>query len=221
MADDGWTLVYEGFEPTQEGLREALCTLGNGYFATRAAAEEVEADGIHYPGTYLAGGYNRLATDIAGRTIENEDLVKPCNWLPLTFRPESGGWLNLRRVEVLDAFRASSRKALIRMDEGLTALNAVKELMADRGRPRDNLYEVALWEDLVTVQGDEVFYADMVDNQAIVVPETIDAIRALADRERDVTASMVETDAALGIHSPCCDRPAFERNSAETRPGPP
>ncbi|MGE0333940.1 MAG: type II glyceraldehyde-3-phosphate dehydrogenase [Gammaproteobacteria bacterium] len=101
--------------------------------------------------------------------------------------------------EVLDAFRKSSRIALIRMDDGLTALNAVKELMADLGRPRDNLYEVALWEDLVTVQGDEVFYAYMVDNQAIVIPETIDAIRALTGLERDPIASMTKTNAALGI----------------------
>nr|BFE79352.1 hypothetical protein GCM10020093_019530 [Planobispora longispora] len=30
-----WTLAYEGFDPAGEGLSEALCTLGNGYFATR------------------------------------------------------------------------------------------------------------------------------------------------------------------------------------------
>jgi glyceraldehyde-3-phosphate dehydrogenase (NAD(P)) len=47
--------------------------------------------------------------------------------------------------EVLDAFRRSSRIALIRMDDGLVALNRVKELMTDLGRPHDNLYEVALW----------------------------------------------------------------------------
>ena len=51
------------------------------------------------------------------------------------------------KEEVLDAFAAPSRIALIRMDAGLTALNAVKELMADLGRPHDNLYEVALWSD--------------------------------------------------------------------------
>ncbi|MET4698943.1 trehalose/maltose hydrolase-like predicted phosphorylase [Constrictibacter sp. MBR-5] len=96
-----WTLSYEGFEPAQEGLREALCTLGNGYFAARGAAEEAEADDTHYPGTYLAGGYNRLATEVAGRVIENEDLVNLPNWLPLTFRPEGGDWLNLLAVEVL------------------------------------------------------------------------------------------------------------------------
>lgn len=102
MAESGWKLVYEGFEPAQEGLREALCTLGNGYFATRGAAEVAEADDTHYPGTYLAGGYNRLETDIAGRVVENEDLVNLPNWLPLTFRPQGGDWLNLRRVEILD-----------------------------------------------------------------------------------------------------------------------
>jgi len=55
--------------------------------------------------------------------------------------------------EVLDAFRASSRIALIRTSDGLVALNTVKELMADRGRPHDNLYEVALWADMLRVQG--------------------------------------------------------------------
>jgi alpha,alpha-trehalase len=97
-----WTLVYEGFEPAREGLREALCTLGNGYFATRGAAAEAVADDIHYPGTYLAGGYNRLQTEMAGRTIENEDLVNLPNWLALTFRIEDGAWFDLMSVELLD-----------------------------------------------------------------------------------------------------------------------
>jgi len=101
--------------------------------------------------------------------------------------------------EVLSAFRASSRIALIRMSDGLDALNAVKEMMADMGRPHDNLYEVALWQDMLTVQGDELFYAYMVDNQAIVIPETIDAIRALTGLASEATASMALTDMALGI----------------------
>ena len=101
--------------------------------------------------------------------------------------------------EVLGALRASSRIAFIRMADGLVALNSVKELMADLGRPHDNLYEVAVWEDMLTVQGDEAFYAYMVDNQAIVIPETIDAIRALAEIEPDGAASIEKTNEALGI----------------------
>lgn len=103
------------------------------------------------------------------------------------------------REEILAAFRSSPRVALMRMGDGLSALNSIKELMADLGRPHDNLYEVALWEDLVTVQDNEVFYAYMVDNQAIVIPETIDAIRALTGIERDAAASIAKTNASLGI----------------------
>lgn len=103
--------------------------------------------------------------------------------------------------EILDAFRASSRISLIRTDDGLTAINAVKELMADLGRPHDSLYEVALWEDMLKVQGDELFYAYMVDNQAIVIPETIDAIRALTGIESDADLSIGKTNASLGIGS--------------------
>ena len=83
---NGWSLTYEGFLPTEEGLREALCTLGNGVFATRGAAPEAVADEVHYPGTYAAGVYDRLRTEIGGRSIENEDLVNLPNWLVLTFR---------------------------------------------------------------------------------------------------------------------------------------
>lgn len=97
----GWSLVYEGYEPEQEGLREALCTLGNGYFAVRGAAPESRADDIHYPGTYLAGGYNRLKTEIAGREIENEDLVNLPNWLPLSFQIDDGEWFRIDDVEML------------------------------------------------------------------------------------------------------------------------
>ena len=101
--------------------------------------------------------------------------------------------------EVLDAFRGSTRIAPIRMDDGLTALNAVKELMADLGRPHDNLYEVALWADMLKVEGTELFYAYMVDNQAIVIPETIDAIRALTEAEAEASVSIERTNEALGI----------------------
>ncbi len=85
-----WTLTYEGFDPADEGLREALCTVGNGYFATRGAAPEKAAGDVHYPGTYVAGLYNRLGTEMGGRIIENEDLVNVPNWLPLEFRIDDG-----------------------------------------------------------------------------------------------------------------------------------
>ena len=97
-----WTLSYEGYDPKFEGLRETLCTLGNGYMASRGAAANALADDTHYPGTYLAGGYNRLTTEVAGHEVENEDLVNIPNWLPLVFRIDDGPWLRPQEVEVQD-----------------------------------------------------------------------------------------------------------------------
>lgn len=96
-----WNLVYDGFDPDQEGLRESLCALGKGYLVTRGAAPESAADDVHYPGTYLAGGYNRLKTEIAGRVVENEDLVNLPNWLSLSFRIGDDDWFDLRKVEII------------------------------------------------------------------------------------------------------------------------
>ena len=100
-SSSAWTLAYEGFDPAREGIRESLCTLGNGYFATRGAAIWAHADDVHYPGTYLAGGYNRLRTHVVGRWVENEDLVNFPNWLALEFCIAEGDWFDARKVRLL------------------------------------------------------------------------------------------------------------------------
>ncbi|SDY48864.1 glycoside hydrolase family 65 protein [Citreimonas salinaria] len=97
-----WQLKYSGYDPGSEGLRETLCALGNGYIVSRAAAPNAVADDAHYPGTYLAGGYDRLTSEIADHRIENEDLVNIPNWLPLTIRAEGGDWLRPDDVGYLD-----------------------------------------------------------------------------------------------------------------------
>lgn len=89
-----WSLNFTDLDPRGEPLREALCALGNGYIVTRGAAAERPAGGGHYPGTYLAGGYDRLVSEVADREVENEDLVNWPDWLPLTFRPGDGCWLD-------------------------------------------------------------------------------------------------------------------------------
>jgi len=76
-------LVYERFIAEDEGLREALTSTGNGYFCTRGAAEWEDAHGVHYPGTYAHGAYNRETTILGGRPVLNEDLVNLPNWLVL------------------------------------------------------------------------------------------------------------------------------------------
>ncbi|MDG2432394.1 type II glyceraldehyde-3-phosphate dehydrogenase [Flavobacterium sp.] len=103
------------------------------------------------------------------------------------------------KEEVLEAFKKSSRIKLIHYDQGLVSNNTIKEMFLDMGRPWGDMYEVALWEDMLKVVGDELFYAYVVDNQAIVIPETIDAIRALTGIEMDADKSIAKTNESLGI----------------------
>ncbi|GAA0922598.1 glycoside hydrolase family 65 protein [Pseudonocardia zijingensis] len=98
---DTWTLEFDILDPAGEGRREALCTLGNGRFATRGAAPESRADDVHRPGTYAAGVYNRLRDEIAGRVVENESMVNLPNWLDLRFGV-GDGWTDLSAVRVLE-----------------------------------------------------------------------------------------------------------------------
>jgi glyceraldehyde-3-phosphate dehydrogenase (NAD(P)) len=104
------------------------------------------------------------------------------------------------KEEVLNAFKTSSRIKLIHYDQGLVSNNTIKEMFLDMGRPWGDMYEVALWEDMLKVVGDELFYAYVVDNQAIVIPETIDAIRALTGIETDGQKSISKTNKSLGIN---------------------
>jgi len=94
-------LGYDGFDPGMEGLREALTSTGNGYLCTRGAAEWEDADGVHYPGTYAHGGYNRETTILGGLPVLNEDLVNLPNWLVLKLRIEGEDVIRLNDVELV------------------------------------------------------------------------------------------------------------------------
>ncbi len=87
-------LRYEHFVAEHERRREVLCALGNGVFVTRGSSPWAHDDGVHYPATYLAGGYNRAVSVVGDRDVENEDLVNLANWWPIGLRircdPDAG-----------------------------------------------------------------------------------------------------------------------------------
>ncbi|QCQ91137.1 glycoside hydrolase family 65 protein [Rhodococcus sp. SGAir0479] len=89
-----WLLMFTGFDPVHEGTREALSTLANGYMSARGALSESRADGVHYPGVYVAGCYNRLTSRVDGMRHEDESLVNLPNWTAVTFRGEGGDWFS-------------------------------------------------------------------------------------------------------------------------------
>lgn len=103
------------------------------------------------------------------------------------------------RDELLEALLHEPRVAFVRAGEGLGSLNAVIELMRDLRRPRGDMWEVAVWEDALASDGRELYLTYQVHNESIVIPETIDAIRALTGLEADGARSIERTDRALGV----------------------
>ena len=159
---NNWILRFEGWNPAEQGHREALCTLGNGIFATRGAAEEVPENKYNYPGTYLAGAYNRATSKIAGRDIENEDLVNWPNWLYLTFKHQDGQWFDLEDTEVLEYIQELNIKegSLLRKMKFRDKDGRITSLITHRVVSMNNPHEAAVkwvlipenWSGIITVR---------------------------------------------------------------------
>ncbi|NIW37894.1 MAG: type II glyceraldehyde-3-phosphate dehydrogenase [Gemmatimonadetes bacterium] len=101
--------------------------------------------------------------------------------------------------ELRDALWDAPRIAFVRAGDGIVALNSVSELMRDLDRPRGDMWEVAVWEDALAADEREVYLSYQVHNEAIVIPETVDCIRALTGIEKNASKSIARTDAALGV----------------------
>ncbi|RJN32478.1 beta-phosphoglucomutase family hydrolase [Nesterenkonia natronophila] len=100
--DPNWVLTYDSFEPREEPTREVLCHMANGYWGTRASYPGTSADATHYPGNYIAGVFNRLKTDIMGKTVETEHMVNIPDWTFVQITPEAGNPLLPGSPELLD-----------------------------------------------------------------------------------------------------------------------
>ncbi len=105
MEQNSNRLIYHDYDTTKERSREALLTVGNGFFGTRGAMEETSTNNINYPGTYIAGLYNRLITPVAGRDVENEDFVNAPNWLPVSFKIDDEAWFDPNQAKITEINR--------------------------------------------------------------------------------------------------------------------
>ncbi|WP_120006589.1 beta-phosphoglucomutase family hydrolase [Nesterenkonia muleiensis] len=100
--DPNWVLSYDFFDPAEEPTREVLCHMANGYWGTRGSYPGASADATHYPGSYMAGVFNRLHTDLMGKTVETEHMVNIPDWTFVQITPEAGTPLLPGSPELLD-----------------------------------------------------------------------------------------------------------------------
>lgn len=157
-----WVLTYEGSDPAHESHREALTTLANGYLGTRGAAPESHADGVHYPGTYLAGIYNRLTSIVDEREVEDEHLVNQPNWLMVDLRTARGAWWSHGGLECLDERRdldmregTLTRRVLL-VDASNRRLRVLQRRLVSMARPHLAALQTTVvadnWEGQLTVR---------------------------------------------------------------------
>ncbi|WP_457614080.1 type II glyceraldehyde-3-phosphate dehydrogenase [Methanopyrus sp.] len=101
--------------------------------------------------------------------------------------------------DVIDAFEEARRIWVVPHGEGLGSTAELIELGRDLGRKRYDLYEILVWEESINVEDGVLYYMQAVHQEADVVPENVDAIRAMTGLEEDPEASMNLTDSTLGI----------------------
>ena len=101
--------------------------------------------------------------------------------------------------EVIDALDKRSRVLLVDANEGLTSTAELMEYAKELGRTRSDLYEIPVWRESINVVGNELFYMQAVHQESDVVPENVDAIRALCEMEKDNEKSIAKTNKAMGI----------------------
>jgi len=104
---------------------------------------------------------------------------------------------SVSREDVIRALEETPRIVLLRADLASSTAE-VRELARDLGRCGD-IYEVIVWPESLWVRGDEAGIAYMVHQEAIVVPENIDAIRAVTGIVSNGTQSIRLTDKTLSI----------------------
>ena len=131
---EAWSIAYHEYDITKEKSRESLLTVGNGYFGTRGAMEEVSADEKHYPGTYIAGLYNRLKSPVGDREVENEDFVNIPNWTHIQFKIDDSKWWDYKTAKFSEYTKSLCLKTGVFSKELVVDLADGKQIRIESSR---------------------------------------------------------------------------------------
>jgi glyceraldehyde-3-phosphate dehydrogenase (NAD(P)) len=105
----------------------------------------------------------------------------------------------------------------MRLEGGNLITAALRSRFA--GRPRGDRPELVVLKDSIATRGDQLFLSAVIHMESIIVPETVDCVRAISTTGLDQAACMRRTDQALSIAKParCYERRLCGRPTAVTR----
>jgi glyceraldehyde-3-phosphate dehydrogenase (NAD(P)) len=101
--------------------------------------------------------------------------------------------------DALEFFGEHPRIRLVSIDEGFLGNASLFRYARDLGNPRGDMYEIALWTDTVVKSGKDLMFAINIPQEAVVIPESIDAVRACTGLQRDRIAGTNKTNEYLQI----------------------
>jgi len=97
------------------------------------------------------------------------------------------------------------RVVVVPGEASIAGCAGLRELARDAGRPRGDLPENGIWDESITVDGRNLYCFQGIHQESIVVPENVDAIRAL-DGDTDAETSMERTNSTLELGLDLADR---------------
>ena len=103
---------------------------------------------------------------------------------------------------ILDMWSKNPRLVIMNGAEtGITTTAEVMEFARDIGRKWGDLHEIFIWEDGVKLEENTLYYFQAIHQESDVIPENVDAIRALTGIEEDWMVSVNKTDAAISKYN--------------------
>jgi glyceraldehyde-3-phosphate dehydrogenase (NAD(P)) len=105
----------------------------------------------------------------------------------------------LSRDRVIELIEKHPRMGLVRTATGITSTAELKEYAMDLGRCRSDLFENCIFEGSISATGTDLYFFQAIHQEADVVVENVDAIRAMTGIEKDAAKSVRMTNEALGL----------------------
>lgn len=105
----------------------------------------------------------------------------------------------ITKEEVLDTFNNHPRIRVVKIEEGFDSNTALFRYARNLGNPRGDMYEIAVFEETVAFSGDDIIYTINIPQEAVVIPETIDGIRAALKMHETQEEALAATNKYLGL----------------------
>jgi len=102
-------------------------------------------------------------------------------------------------TNALELFSAHSRIKVVDISKGFNSNTALFRYARDKGNKRADMYEVAVFREMVTTSGDNLFFTINIPQEAVVIPETVDGIRASLSMQTNQAEALSLTNKYLGM----------------------